>query len=123
MLNNHLYTVVCSEKQETLYYVEVALNPENIIYKSHFPGKPITPGVCIIQMLKELVEMIKKQSYMIFEVKNVKFLKIIDPIENSPIDFFIALIDEKGILHVSAEIKREEETFARLILFLSESHA
>ena len=29
---------------------KVRLNASHVIYKAHFPGMPITPGVCIIQM-------------------------------------------------------------------------
>jgi 3-hydroxyacyl-[acyl-carrier-protein] dehydratase len=122
MLNNHLYTVIRSEKLEELDHVEIALNAQDIIYQSHFPGNPITPGVCIVQMLKELVERIKSKEYTILEIKNVKFLKIINPTETNQIDFLITCNDETDGLHASAEIKRDEETFAKLNLLLSESH-
>jgi 3-hydroxyacyl-[acyl-carrier-protein] dehydratase len=122
MLNNHLYTIVSSEKLEGINHVEVALHADDIIYRSHFPGNPITPGVCIIQMLKELVEMMEERLYMIHEVKNVKFLKIINPVENNRIEFFITCNNEADTLQVSAEIKHKEETFAKLNLLLTEWH-
>lgn len=118
MLNDHLYTVIRSEKEATLNHIEVVLNAADIIYQSHFPGNPITPGVCIVQMLKELVKRIKAQPYTILEIKNVKFLKVINPLENSRIDFFITDNEEAGALRVSAEIKHGEETFAKLNLLL-----
>ena len=31
----------------------VILNPDHLIYKAHFPGQPVTPGVCILQMIQE----------------------------------------------------------------------
>ena len=31
----------------------VRLLSDSIIYKAHFPGEPVTPGVCIMQMAKE----------------------------------------------------------------------
>ena len=33
---------------------DIRLLPDNVIYKAHFPEKPITPGVCIVQMAVEL---------------------------------------------------------------------
>ena len=35
----------------------IRLNPEHIIYKAHFPNYPITPGVCIIRIIRELLEL------------------------------------------------------------------
>ena len=29
------------------------LNPDHPIYHAHFPGNPITPGVCIVQIVGE----------------------------------------------------------------------
>ena len=31
----------------------VSLNPDCEVYKGHFPGNPISPGVCGIQMIRE----------------------------------------------------------------------
>ena len=73
-------------------------------------------------MLKELVEMMEERLYMIHEVKNVKFLKIINPVENNRIEFFITCNNEADTLQVSAEIKHKEETFAKLNLLLTEWH-
>ena len=35
---------------------KVRLNASHVIYKAHFPGMPITPGVCIIQMVTECLQ-------------------------------------------------------------------
>ena len=34
----------------------VSLNAQHDVYKGHFPERPITPGVCNIQMIKECAE-------------------------------------------------------------------
>ena len=34
----------------------VALNADCEVYQGHFPGEPISPGVCNIQMIKECAE-------------------------------------------------------------------
>ena len=50
-----------------------------MIYQAHFPGNPITPGACIIQIAQELYEQLCGHSVEILEVKNAKFLKTITP--------------------------------------------
>lgn len=54
LLRNNLYTVTQKEVDGLKGHFELALNPSCFIYQAHFPGEPITPGVCIVQMGKEL---------------------------------------------------------------------
>ena len=36
--------------------VTLRLLPESPVYRGHFPGYPITPGVCLVQMALEVIE-------------------------------------------------------------------
>lgn len=65
----------------------VRLNSEHFIYKAHFPGNPITPGVCILQMAQELISMAVGEKLAVRRVKNVKFLKILVPDKTGAIVF------------------------------------
>lgn len=92
VLKNELYRI--KEKivdgSETVYDIE--LNPEHFIYKAHFPGEPITPGVCIIQIAKELLEELLGVRLNTATVKNVKFLSVISPQPSETVSFRIAKI-------------------------------
>ncbi len=85
------------------------INPSCFIYQAHFPDEPITPGVCIVQMGKELLEEYLHQSLEISMVKNVKFLATISPEETTSLECLIdkiALSDDgtvKAQIVVSAE--------------------
>jgi 3-hydroxyacyl-[acyl-carrier-protein] dehydratase len=61
------------------------LDATHFIYQAHFPGNPITPGVCIIQIAKELMEEHYQQQFRIQKVLNVKFLNVISPIDTPSI--------------------------------------
>jgi 3-hydroxyacyl-[acyl-carrier-protein] dehydratase len=79
-LLNNLYTI--SERETTFLPVryDVSLQEKSLIYQAHFPGEPITPGVCIIQIAKELLEDYAQKRYQIKTIKNVKFLNVISPV-------------------------------------------
>jgi 3-hydroxyacyl-[acyl-carrier-protein] dehydratase len=55
------------------------LDQTHPIYHGHFPGNPVVPGVCQIQMLKELVEKTVHQQVNLIESDNIKFLNMINP--------------------------------------------
>ena len=56
------------------------LNPAHVIYQAHFPGEPITPGVCILQMGVELLSEALGCPLEVTGFKNVKFLQVLSPL-------------------------------------------
>lgn len=69
MLEGYLYTVL--EKADGGATVRTL--PESPIYAAHFPGYPITPGVCIVQMAMELT------GKHLTSAKDIKFLHPVFP--------------------------------------------
>ena len=58
----------------------MALNGECEVFQAHFPGQPITPGVCILQMVTELLEDCTGRQLAVTRVKNAKFLTVLTPV-------------------------------------------
>ncbi|ESU19924.1 beta-hydroxyacyl-(acyl-carrier-protein) dehydratase, FabA/FabZ [Flavobacterium cauense R2A-7] len=80
MLLKDFYTV---EKLENVsdrkYNAVVVLNNQHAIFKGHFPGNPVTPGVCMMQIIKELSQEIVGSSLFMTSSSNVKFMALINP--------------------------------------------
>lgn len=62
---------------------EVALNPDCVVYQGHFPGNPISPGVCNIEMIRECIEYVVNEKLTIYEIKSCRFKSIISPTTNN----------------------------------------
>ena len=84
MLIEGLYTTETFNKNEEGISAQIKLNPKHEIFKGHFPGKPIMPGVCMIQIIKELTEKSLGHDLFLSVATNVKFMAIINP-ETDPI--------------------------------------
>ena len=77
----------------------VRLLPESPVYQGHFPGYPITPGVCLVEIALELIaEMADQVGHDEREVghdrrarlvgaKNIKFTSPIIPTEGTELRF------------------------------------
>ncbi|MBR5101775.1 MAG: hypothetical protein IK092_01460 [Muribaculaceae bacterium] len=87
-LRNDFYTINGITKDDTQATYEIGLNTNHAIFGAHFPGKPITPGVCILQIAKELLEDYCGTSLEISKVKNVKYLSIVSPLE-TPVVLYV----------------------------------
>lgn len=69
------------------YGFDVRLNPEHFIYKAHFPGHPITPGVCLMQMVAELAQEAEGCSLYVRSVRNAKYTGVVVPGDNARLRF------------------------------------
>lgn len=96
---------------------KVELDKEHFIYKAHFPENPITPGVCIIQMAQELMELVTGKELVLDTVANVKYIQVISPVED-PVVFYEfgapSLADE--VCKCKVTVKGEGKLFTKLSL-------
>ncbi len=128
-LKNNLYTILNTEIDAQGGKFLLRLHPEHVIYQAHFPGQPITPGVCIVQMGKELLEEYLRQTtenalespieLQVVKVKNVKFLSVISPTETTEITYQLGkLMISEEMQEVKAQIvvSSKEEVKAKISL-------
>ncbi|WP_433834588.1 3-hydroxyacyl-ACP dehydratase [Flavobacterium anhuiense] len=80
MILQDFYKILSEEKtSDSKYIITILVNAKHEVFKGHFPGNPIMPGVCMIQIIKELTESITESSLMIQSLANVKFMALINP--------------------------------------------
>lgn len=114
-LRDNLYTIVESVSAEGGATYTIKLDPEHFIYKAHFPGEPITPGVCIMQIAHELLQLLCGCKLEIDCVKNVKFLRIIVPAQEQKVDYiFQKVTEEETLVKCQVSVSIEGETYAKL---------
>lgn len=76
------YTLESSDKLENgSFSANIKLNKDHNIFNGHFPGNPVTPGVCMMQIVKELTEEFTGKKLFLKSASNVKFMAIINPFE------------------------------------------
>ena len=79
MLINDFYNCHDIETRENEYGCRVVFNANHDIFKGHFPGQPVVPGVCMMEMMKELLQKQLNTPLMLSSARNVKFLGFITP--------------------------------------------
>lgn len=107
MLLKDFYTVENVEKiSDEKYNATVFLNKEHAIFKGHFPGNPVTPGVCMMQIIKELSQEILGSSLILKSSSNVKFMALINPEVNAKLRLELDLSGD-----LDSEVKVKNTTF------------
>lgn len=95
-------------------------NPEHPIYKAHFPGSPITPGVCVIQAAGELLENKLGRKLYLQSIKNVKFLMVIIPEEGKKIRYsFSNIVEDESGVKAQVVVSDDAMVYAKISLIFS----
>lgn len=67
-LNDNFYKVISVERKEEMKgNVCLELLPECGVYDGHFPGKPVCPGVCNMETIKECACMVLQREDLRYE--------------------------------------------------------
>lgn len=117
ILKNNLYSIVQSEQLADGVDYALQLNEACFIYAAHFPEMPVTPGVCLLLMAKELLEEAVGLKLNLAEVKNAKFLSVVNPQSDAHLMCSLRKITidaESNKVQVQATLKTETEVKAKL---------
>jgi 3-hydroxyacyl-[acyl-carrier-protein] dehydratase len=87
---------------------ELIINADHKIFDGHFPGQPVVPGVCMMQMLKEVLEQVTGKKTNLVKAHEMKFLAILNPTQNNIISATLKYTETENSIAVSATFFKEE---------------
>jgi 3-hydroxyacyl-[acyl-carrier-protein] dehydratase len=109
MLLNDFFTINDTVKSETEIWAELLINSNHKIFEGHFPNQPVIPGVCMMQMIKEILETVIGRETNLTQAADMKFLAVINPLENNLIHASIKYTaDETGAINIVASLFKDE---------------
>jgi 3-hydroxyacyl-[acyl-carrier-protein] dehydratase len=116
MFLNSLYKIkqILPEGDGSKFSAIIELNPSHEIFNGHFPGNPILPGVCMIQILKELLSNYSDSKLILKNAGSIKYLYFIDPLVNNIIHFDVEMEKtESGYISCRAILNSGSLVFCR----------
>ncbi len=96
LLKNHLYHVMGRTSGPQSLTAEVRLCASHPIFDGHFPGQPILPGVCTLQICKELASDHVGQILQLTECTTIKYVKLIEPSTTPTLHYAMTLRELAG---------------------------
>ncbi len=82
----------------------IELNKNHEVYKGHFPGNPVVPGVCLTQLIKEVMEVIEKKDLLLIYADYIKFMAIVNPEVNNKLYIELKVkVKENNTIQVTSE--------------------
>lgn len=109
MLKTDFYTVQELESTHESMSCSLVFNRAHAIFAGHFPGQPVVPGVCMIQIVRELLEQQFDKTLRLRSAAQVKFLRLITP-DDEPM-VHVDWKENAGTYAVNARFKSDSEIF------------
>lgn len=78
----------------------VELQKNHDIFKGHFPGFPVAPGVALIQILKNGLEKQLQTKLQLQSSSQIKFLNLANPYKDNLLIFHMDIKQENGLVIV-----------------------
>ena len=116
-LRNNLYNIKDVQQTSENVTYSIQLNKDCIIYQAHFPGMPITPGVCLVQIAEELLSEHLHRPLQLTSIRNAKFLAILQPTDHIVLVRLSAIKEAEGKVSAKAVVDDGEETIYAKISF------
>jgi 3-hydroxyacyl-[acyl-carrier-protein] dehydratase len=114
MLLKDFYTIIeldNSDKENIKAIID--LNKDHEIYKGHFPGNPVVPGVCLTQLIKEVMEASENKELSMIYADNIKFMSVVNPEVNNrlQIDLKVKYDTEENLIKVNSVTHFNDQVF------------
>ena len=114
-LSGTFFTVISTKETGKGFEPLIRLEPDNVIFKAHFPDYPITPGAVQIRVATELLEHHLGKSLNLMRVTDLKFMEPLFPGVEVTYSFKKMTLTD-GILKVELSVRSEEKVFSRMSL-------
>ena len=114
MLIADFYTIETLVEREDGCEAVLLLNASHPIYKGHFKGHPVLPGVCSLQLIKEVAESRLSAKLSYAQVSTCKFLAMVNPVIDSRLQLSISISEVAEGYTVQASGTWNNQPFIKL---------
>lgn len=112
-LHNTFYTVAEKNVSENSIKATVTINPSHAIFKGHFPQMPVVPGVCQVQIIKDILEETVNSNLLMSNGDNIKFTGMLLPDKHPLVHLEMNYTKQDDLFIVDAKLYFEEIIFTK----------
>jgi 3-hydroxyacyl-[acyl-carrier-protein] dehydratase len=109
MLLNDFFTVISLSGEGSSFLAKLELNVSHRIFEGHFPGQPVVPGVCLMQMAQEVTELaLGNGPLRLSRADQMKFISPIIPGKAGELEMKLDCArKEDGVVQVTASLSND----------------
>ena len=115
MLIKDYYTIENVSKQEDgSMLFQISLRADSAVYQGHFPGEPVSPGICNIQMIKECAEQTVGKPLFLNNLQQCRLTTLVTPLAHPKVEVTIQMEEKDEFYKLKATLGKGEEVYLDL---------
>lgn len=114
MLQDHLYRITGSSKEDTQFTAHLQFHADDAIFRGHFPGNPVTPGVVQLEIIKELLQFHYSRTIELVTLASAKYLAILNPVQTPEVTVNLKIQEQEDeTLKITATFAANDTIFTK----------
>jgi len=114
-VNNDLFSIEEINHEDGVIKATLGINADSEILKGHFPGHPVVPGACMLQITKDVLEVVLTTLLQLKKADQLKFMTMIDPEVMPRVELDITYKQpEENSITVTAKLSNPDTVYFKL---------
>ena len=102
--NDDVFIVDSLTHTDGVIKADLSINPGSPIFKGHFPGHPVVPGACMLQLVKDVLQSALGYSVQIKKAGSLKFVGMIEPTVAASVQLELGYNIDEDLIKVSGKL-------------------
>lgn len=102
--NDDLFKISKLVHNDNIINARLDINKASGIFNGHFPGHPVVPGACMLQVVKEVLEKALGTPLLLKKADHLKFMAMIDPGNTQAVNLEASYKFVEHALNVNAKL-------------------
>ena len=109
-----LFSIIKLAHNDASINAMLDINKDCDIFNGHFPGHPVVPGACMLQIVKEVLEAALNTSSRLKKADHLKFMAMIGPGSTETVELEIAYKLTEDDINVTAKLINGDVVYFKL---------
>ncbi len=119
---NDLFTYKIQDSEIGTLKASITIDQNHRLYNGHFPNKPITPGVALIEIVRIVLSDFIAKNLMLTQAKDIKFIASVVPPEMNDLDLSIEYSEVSEGISVNGILSGNDKVYMKIRGIFSESN-
>jgi 3-hydroxyacyl-[acyl-carrier-protein] dehydratase len=111
---NDLFTYRIESNDTGIILARIKINAAHPVFKGHFPGNPVTPGVALIEIIRQVLSSALNKKFILTEAREIKFIAAVIPTSITELELSVDYNEVAGKICTNCIISGNGQVFSKL---------
>jgi len=111
---NTYFEIKSTTVSDGVHSFDIRIKPDCDVYRGHFPGHPVSPGICNIGMIRNLAEQVEGRKLQFTSIKQCRLTGMVTPDTTPELTVVIETTHSETGCSIHAEIRDTEKSYMEL---------